>query len=153
MHATETASIVLKTDVPPHPEQIAVRVMKSSDHDRQPAVVQLEIGLDRLESLFNQGELCAADVRCLNCASRVCIWNLCLTVCARRMQCNIADMDLYNCRKQQAEKLHTDSSIQICLEHEHLEHIKKTVSECDVRYLVQTGIGSTKKKRPDTFSI
>ncbi len=47
-------------------------------------VVQLEVGIEKLESLFAKGELCAADIRCLNCDSKKSIWNLCLKSCARR---------------------------------------------------------------------
>ena len=52
--------------------------------------VQIEIGVAMLEALFNKGELCAFDIRCLNCESKQCIWNLCLTSCAKRMRCNLS---------------------------------------------------------------
>jgi hypothetical protein len=89
----------------------AVSDMKLSNYHEQQDVVQLEIGLDKLEALFNKGELCAADVRCLNGTSKRCIRNLCLTMCARRMQCNIVDADIYECCKQYTVKLHADSSL------------------------------------------
>lgn len=51
--------------------------------------VQISIEIEKLESLFNQGELCANDFRCLNCESKKCIWNLCLKSCAKRIECNL----------------------------------------------------------------
>lgn len=47
--------------------------------------VQIEIGIEKLKSLFNKGELCACDFRCLNCESKKCIWSLCLISCVKRM--------------------------------------------------------------------
>jgi hypothetical protein len=101
----------------------AVNAMKSNFHSQQPGVVQLEIGLGKLEELFNKGELCAADVRCTNCTSKMCIWNLCLSVCARRMQNSTINSDLYECCKQHLEKTHKGSPVDIYLKHENLEHI------------------------------
>ncbi len=51
--------------------------------EREKNMVQLEINLDKLEALFQKGELCAADVRCLNCVSKACIRNMCLNLSAR----------------------------------------------------------------------
>lgn len=53
--------------------------MSSENQD----VVQIEIEVEKLELLFNKGELCAYDFRCLNCKSKKYIWSLCLTSCAR----------------------------------------------------------------------
>ena len=53
----------------------------------QHELIQLEISLEKVEALFSKGELCAADIRCLNCRSKKCIWNVCLTSCARKMNC------------------------------------------------------------------
>ena len=86
-------------------------------------MVQLEIGLDRLEALFNKGELCAADVRCLNCTSKTCVWNLCLAVCARRMHCSLAGFACYPCCEQPGEELRKDTLIPIRLRHEHLKYL------------------------------
>ena len=44
--------------------------------------VQIQISLSKLESLFKKGELCAAEIRCLNCESKICIKDLCLATCA-----------------------------------------------------------------------
>lgn len=56
----------------------------------QDTLVQLEISVQKLEALFDKGELCAADIHCLNCQSKTCIWNLCLNSCAKRMHCDKA---------------------------------------------------------------
>ncbi len=58
-------------------------------HNRQekPHVVQLEIEVEKLESLFNNGELCVVDVRPLNRESKNSLWDLCLSSCAKRLQC------------------------------------------------------------------
>ncbi len=50
--------------------------------------VQIEIGVEKLESLFNKGEVCAYDIRCLNCETKKCVRDLCLRTCVRSMQCN-----------------------------------------------------------------
>jgi hypothetical protein len=97
--------------------------MKSGDDDPQQEVVQLEIGLDKLEALFDTGVLCAADVRCLNCSSKICIWNLCLAVCARRMQCNIAGSRQYESCGQHSEILSGGSSVHVALKREHLAYV------------------------------
>lgn len=83
-------------------------------------VVQIEIGIEKLESLFNDGELCAADFRCLNCVSKKCVWNLCLTSCAKRMRCNLMPFDNHDYCEQSVEKLLKDSSIYISVKQEHL---------------------------------
>ncbi len=51
-------------------------------------VVQIEIGVEKLESLFDKGELCAFELRCLNRKSKTCIWNLCLTSCTKNLPCH-----------------------------------------------------------------
>ncbi|ROS01905.1 hypothetical protein EDC56_2354 [Sinobacterium caligoides] len=56
-----------------------------SERERGLATVQLEIGSDKLQQLFESGLLCAADVRCLNSASKQQIWRLCLASCASAM--------------------------------------------------------------------
>ena len=83
--------------------------------------VQIEIGIEKLESLFNKGDLCAADIRCLNCESKKCIWNLCLTSCARRMECKLESFDCHDayCEKS-AEKLLKNTSVLVCVNQEHL---------------------------------
>ena len=99
----------------------ACRSMSPGEHIPQQDLVQLEISLGRLEALFNKGVLCAADVRCLNCASKTCIWNLCLSVCAKRMQCGRINPGLYTSCKQHSENLPVDFPLQVSLKHEHLE--------------------------------
>lgn len=57
--------------------------MKIEDGDINPDVVQLEIGLSKLEYLFSKGELSVADMRCLNSASKHHIRDMCLSLCIR----------------------------------------------------------------------
>ena len=57
--------------------------------EENPGAVQLEISIEKLESLFDRGELCAAEVRCLNCESKKLIWDLCLRSCVKRKLCNL----------------------------------------------------------------
>ena len=57
--------------------------MKNLALTEKEAVVRLEINLEKLESLFSSGLLCAADIRCLNRESKKHIWNLCLGSCSR----------------------------------------------------------------------
>ena len=59
---------------------------KNNPHKR---ALQIEIGADKLELLFNKGELCAAEIRCLNAESKQSLWRLCLSSCSKRMQANI----------------------------------------------------------------
>ena len=52
--------------------------------------VQLEIDLDKLALLFESGLICAAEMRCLNVASKQHVSDLCLRSCAKKMACNIS---------------------------------------------------------------
>lgn len=56
-------------------------------------MVQIEIEVDKLESLFNEGILCATDFRSLNDESKQSIWNLCLTTCVKRLNCHFIKFD------------------------------------------------------------
>ncbi len=53
--------------------------------DEKQRVIQLEISLEKLETLFSHGELCANDIRCLNPGAQRDIWALCLSACAKRL--------------------------------------------------------------------
>jgi len=75
-----------------------------SDNDEKQGVIQLEISIEKLESLFNKGELCAAEINCLNYESKKCIWNLCLSSCAKRMLCNPASLEAHAYHKKSTEK-------------------------------------------------
>ena len=55
--------------------------------------VQLEISIETLKSLFAAGKLCAADLRCLNDASKASVWELCLSACANRTQCDFSGLE------------------------------------------------------------
>ena len=52
------------------------------ENDEKHRRVQIEIALDKLESLFSKGLLCAAEFRCLNESSKKSIWKLCLNSCS-----------------------------------------------------------------------
>ncbi|NRB38611.1 MAG: hypothetical protein HRU20_09110 [Pseudomonadales bacterium] len=60
--------------------------MRINQCTKQTERLQLEIDVDKLESLLDKGELCAADLRCLNSGSKTRLWNLCLSTCARRFE-------------------------------------------------------------------
>ena len=51
--------------------------------DKKQRLIQLEISLEKLETLFSHGELCANDIRCLNPSAQQDIWALCLSACAK----------------------------------------------------------------------
>lgn len=58
--------------------------------DSNSDAVQLEITVDKLEALFSRGEICAAEIHCLNDESKKCIRNLCLKTCIRKSDCRVA---------------------------------------------------------------
>lgn len=84
-------------------------------------VVQLEIGIDKIESLFNKGELCAAEISCLNCESKKCIWNLCLSLCAKRMACKKVDLKYNAYCEKSAESIQRDHTV--------LVHVKQEIKK------------------------
>lgn len=43
--------------------------------------VRVEVAPETLHRLLAAGQLCAADLRCLDCESKQCIWRLCLMNC------------------------------------------------------------------------
>ncbi|PIE82752.1 MAG: hypothetical protein CSA09_05540 [Candidatus Contendobacter odensis] len=60
--------------------------MKPGEKNEKIDFVQLEIKIEKLKTLFSKGELCAAEFRCLNCESKKCVWDLCLSTCAKKIQ-------------------------------------------------------------------
>lgn len=56
--------------------------------------VQVEISLAKLEQLFQQGELCATELHCLDESSKQAIWNLCLSSCLKRSASNVHPLNL-----------------------------------------------------------
>jgi hypothetical protein len=40
---------------------------------------------ETMKRLLAKGLICAADLRCLDCRSKQCMWRLCLTCCAGKM--------------------------------------------------------------------
>ena len=54
-------------------------------------LVQLEISVEKLEWLFVRGELCAAEIHCLNCQSKKHVWDLCLRCCVKRANCRLIE--------------------------------------------------------------
>lgn len=63
--------------VPGPPPRVAERAIGPPD-DPSPASVRLEIPTRILSRLFDEGRLCAADVRCLDCDSKRCLWRMML---------------------------------------------------------------------------
>ncbi|NOX76498.1 MAG: hypothetical protein GXP17_07795 [Gammaproteobacteria bacterium] len=47
--------------------------------------VRVEISADKLRELVNAGALCAADVHCLDCESKQCVWQVCLRACMAQL--------------------------------------------------------------------
>jgi hypothetical protein len=48
-------------------------------------VVRVEIGADKLQELLRARRICAADLRCLDCDSKDCLWRLCLDAIAEEL--------------------------------------------------------------------
>lgn len=45
--------------------------------------VRVEIAEKTLIRLLSAGQICVADMRCLDCESKKCLWRLCLKSCAK----------------------------------------------------------------------
>jgi hypothetical protein len=43
--------------------------------------LRIEIAEETLTRLITDGQVCAADLRCLDCESKQCLWRLCLKSC------------------------------------------------------------------------
>jgi len=69
--------------------------MKNSENSAK-EYVQLEISLEKLTLLFESGLLCAAEIGCLNSASKQHISDLCLRACAKKIACNITRLDEFS---------------------------------------------------------
>ena len=54
-------------------------------------LLQIEIPLEKIESLFSQGLICAADFRCLNLHSKETVRKLCKQACSKHLLCMPAD--------------------------------------------------------------
>lgn len=98
--------------------------MKTTADFSNQDLVQLEISVKKLESLFNSGDLCAADIRCLNCTSKTCIWNLCLTSCAKRMQYKVVDRTSTLCCQETTKHVCDDAKVRIGVKSRHLKHVQ-----------------------------
>jgi hypothetical protein len=48
--------------------------------------VRIEISEKTLIRLLRAGQVCAADLRCLDCKSKQCLWRLCLRSCAENLK-------------------------------------------------------------------
>lgn len=51
--------------------------------------VRIEIAEKTLVRLLRAGQVCAADLRCLDCKSKQCFWRLCLRSCAENLNTGI----------------------------------------------------------------
>lgn len=47
--------------------------------------IRIEMSAETITRLLAQGQVCAAEIRCLDCRSKECLWRLCLETCARKM--------------------------------------------------------------------
>ena len=47
--------------------------------------VRVEIDAQTLERMIDSGYLSASDMRCLDCDSKQCIWKMCLSICADKL--------------------------------------------------------------------
>jgi hypothetical protein len=47
-----------------------------------PTRLRVEIAEETLARLLANGQVCAADLRCLDCRSKKCLWLLCLKSCS-----------------------------------------------------------------------
>ena len=89
----------------------------------QHELIQIEISLEKVEALFSIGELCAADIHCLNCRSKKCIWNICLRSCARKMNCSrIKDSGNESCLPA-LHSLDNNSNLKIKIKRKHLPQL------------------------------
>lgn len=74
-------------------------------------LLQIEIGIDKLEFLLSKGDLCAAEIRCLNAYSKKSLWSLCLASCSKRMQCNIFSFEAKTRSEQTTRKFCEKTSV------------------------------------------
>jgi hypothetical protein len=65
------------------------------DHKtKEKNLVQLELSLEKLALLFENGLICAAEIRCLTADSKQKISDLCLRSCAKRISCNVYPLSI-----------------------------------------------------------
>lgn len=50
--------------------------------------MRLELSSQILQRLLTSGQLCAADFRCLDCATKHCVWRLMARHCAHSLGCD-----------------------------------------------------------------
>jgi len=59
-------------------------------------LLRLELKANTLARLMENGHLCGADFRCLDCESKQCVQKLCLKNCAK---CLLSDCPYQNCNQ------------------------------------------------------
>ncbi|MEH6452602.1 MAG: hypothetical protein V7782_06105 [Psychromonas sp.] len=79
--------------------------MDNNESGKMP--IQLEISFEKLTVLFESGLICAAEVRCLTAHSKQQVSKLCLSVCAKRIGCNITLIDDF----ESVQPLHLKKSV------------------------------------------
>ena len=89
----------------------------------QHELIQLEVSLEKLESLFSKGEVCASDVHCLNCESKDCIWSMCLACCADRMNCQLKDESISKSCLPIIKSINRNSRFKIQIMRKHLPQL------------------------------
>ncbi|QIR14574.1 hypothetical protein [Shewanella aestuarii] len=50
--------------------------------------LKVAICYQKVASLINKGELCAADLKCLDKETKKAIWKICLVHCQQKIHCN-----------------------------------------------------------------
>lgn len=92
-------------------------------HYPQPSFVEVDVGVEQLESLFNTGDVSATDVRCFYCRSPSCTWNLCLKVCAKRKIVQHGKQYQCGCCQYSIDKLDKEEMVPICVKSKWLEYV------------------------------
>lgn len=69
-------------------------------------LIQIEISNEKLAQLFESGLICAAEIRCLTAHSKQQVSDLCLSSCAKKINCNIT---LFNEFSETESKVQTQA--------------------------------------------
>jgi hypothetical protein len=60
--------------------------------------LNISIDVDKVAQLIKAGHLCAADLQCLDRASKQTVWQLCLWSCQKRSTCNNKQCQQPSCK-------------------------------------------------------
>ena len=59
--------------------------------------VRVEISTATVSRLLVEGQVCAAEFRCLDCRSKQCLWRLCLQSCACKVDPKMESRPTHDC--------------------------------------------------------